>query len=134
MHARACPSISMGMPPMHVPAKRMQSATDGLVTSLAPHDARNSAPEAPLSPSISRGLYDALLRVHTGAAPTEALPAEAPCAWESMMVAGCNRQRRSKDCPRCLQKAKWGAPVKGVVPLVRVACTPSQLDRVKPLP
>ena len=28
----------------------MQSATDGLVTSLAPHDARNSAPEAPLSP------------------------------------------------------------------------------------
>ena len=79
-------------------------------------------------------LYDALLRVHTGAAATEALPVEAPCAWEAMMVSGCNRQRRSGDCPRCLHKAKWGSQVKGIVPLVRVACTPSQLERVKPLP
>ena len=79
-------------------------------------------------------LYDALLRVHTGTASAQMLQADATCAWESMMVTGCKRHCRSTDCPRCLQKAKWGAQVKGIVPLVRVGCTPTQLDRVKPLP
>ena len=79
-------------------------------------------------------LYDALLRVHTGTASAQMLQADAPCPWESMMVTGCKRHCRSADCSRCLQKAKWGAQVKGIVPLVRVGCTPTQLDRVKPLP
>ena len=72
MHARACPSISMGMPPMHVRAKRMQSATDGLVTSLAPHDARNSAPEAPLSPLRFLRYYSLLPPTHTFRRPAVA--------------------------------------------------------------